>query len=305
MSSHFGLDKFNLLRHVSEVERGLACDCRCVVCREPLVARQGDVREHHFAHASNREPCRSDHESLLHRYAKQLIEMSGCVTVPMTEPVANHLGVVPGQPATQLCDFASVDVEISLGTVRPDLLVTTADGVVLAIEVAYSSFCTPDKVGEFRAQGLPVLEIDLSRFTPEQFDPHHVQFAVLHAIDTKTWLWPLEASAVPDAVPVIPLLPAPTPSPPPTIRKPAEIILISGRMVECRELDWGDLAIRAVSFDPDVVGMIKGVVKSFGGRYNSAYKNWIVPAWAKDRVKAELKRLANDLEIVVRQRPGR
>lgn len=303
MSSHFGLDKFNLLRHVSEVERGLACDCRCVVCQEPLVARQGDVREHHFAHASNREPCVSNHESLLHHYAKQLIEMAGYITVPMPQAVATHLGVDPAVPVMRLSRFSSIEAEVSLGPVRPDLLVTTAEGVTFAIEVAYSSFCDLVKIGEFRAQGLPVLEIDLSRFTPEQFDADDVQHAVLNAIDQKSWLWPNREPELPEPVSIIPMPPDCAAESLPKIRKPAEIIRISGRMVECRELDWGDLAIRTVSFDPDVVGIVKGVAKSFNGRYNPKFKNWIVPKWAIDLAKAELHKRANDLEIVVRQKP--
>src|SRR5689334_2245057 len=38
------------LVHISEVPRGKACKCMCVSCDAPLVARQGDIRAHHFAH---------------------------------------------------------------------------------------------------------------------------------------------------------------------------------------------------------------------------------------------------------------
>ena len=92
MSSLFGLDQSNRLLFVSEVPRGLACQCRCVVCNESLIARQGEVREHHFAHASGREPCDVSHESLLHRYAKQVIQAAGGWTVPVDRWVAEMLG---------------------------------------------------------------------------------------------------------------------------------------------------------------------------------------------------------------------
>lgn len=303
MSSHFGLDKFNLLRHVSEVDRGIACECRCVVCNEALVARQGEVREHHFAHASNREACASSHESLLHRYAKQLIEMAGYVTVPMSEGVAGHLGVDAAMPVMRLSRFSAIEAEVSLGPVRPDLLITTTDGVCFAIEIAYSSFCDSTKISEFQSQGVPVLEIDLSCFTPEDFDPADVQYAVLNAIEKKSWLWPGNEPEF--AIPASPIQPVLDGASQLTRKnkKPEEIILISGRMVQLRELDWGDLAIRSVSFDPDVISIVRTVAKSYNGYYNPKFRNWIVPKWAVAMAKADLQRRASELEIVVRQKP--
>ena len=34
---------------VDEVERGLACNCKCPSCDGRLVARKADVNAHHFA----------------------------------------------------------------------------------------------------------------------------------------------------------------------------------------------------------------------------------------------------------------
>lgn len=71
MLALFAVHSSNRFIHVTEAERGLACDCRCAACGEPVIARQGDVREHHFAHTSNDEPCASSYESDLHRFAKR------------------------------------------------------------------------------------------------------------------------------------------------------------------------------------------------------------------------------------------
>jgi ssDNA-binding Zn-finger/Zn-ribbon topoisomerase 1 len=38
---------------VESVKSGLACDCVCAACGRPMEARKGDIRRHHFAHASN------------------------------------------------------------------------------------------------------------------------------------------------------------------------------------------------------------------------------------------------------------
>lgn len=43
---------------VDEVERGLACNCKCPSCDGRLVARKADVNAHHFAHhTASKEAC--------------------------------------------------------------------------------------------------------------------------------------------------------------------------------------------------------------------------------------------------------
>jgi competence protein CoiA len=92
MLSLFALHESNRFVHVSEVERGLACDCRCAVCGEPVIARQGELREHHFAHSSNAEPCASYYESDLHRFAKRVIIEARGLVVPVTPAASQALG---------------------------------------------------------------------------------------------------------------------------------------------------------------------------------------------------------------------
>lgn len=55
--SDFGLIPFGLrlsdeqLVDVSEVDRGKKCGCICPSCRTPLLAKKGEIKEWHFAHA--------------------------------------------------------------------------------------------------------------------------------------------------------------------------------------------------------------------------------------------------------------
>jgi competence protein CoiA len=295
MSSLFGLNEFNHLVYVSEVERGLACQCRCVVCAEPLVARQGNVRGHHFAHASNREPCHSSHESLLHRYAKQLIVQSGGLVVPMTSAVAHCLGLDAPDATHTLQATGSVEEEVWLGGIRPDLMLTTEGGVQIAIEIAYSSFCDLTKMAAFEEYKLPALEIDLSCFTPEHFDPEAVRLAVVQSINQKTWVWPIEMPQNLDFQPV----PEPTSpaAPKEKQRLPEEIITISGRWVSVKEFPSGDIAVKVVAFDPDVVSLVRTIAKSYGGRYNPQYKTWNVPRWSAQMVRRQLRDKAESLSI--------
>ena len=307
MSSLFGLDPVGRFVFVSEVPRGLACQCRCVVCSEPLIARQGAVREHHFAHASGREPCEVSHESLLHRYAKQVIEEAGGLTVPINPTVAEHLGLDGASaPGTQL-DLQRIDVERSVQAVRPDLLGHTDSGLAVAIEVAYSSFCDLLKVDEFARLGLPALEIDLRAFSPERFEPEAVRVAVLHDLHAKVWLWPkppaeLEPgpeSAHPSA-PGVSVADAVIDATRP--RLPEEIVTISGRWVSIKEFPSGDLAVKVITYDPDVVSMVKTIAKDNYARYSPKWRSWNVPRWRAEAVRVALRAKAQSVSIVLQDR---
>lgn len=301
MSSVFGLNEFNQLIHVSEVERGLACRCRCVKCQEPLVARQGQVRGHHFAHASNREACESNHETLLHGYAKRLIVEARGLVVPMTAAAAAALGVSDSHSLNILHAQGEVKEEVYLGDIRPDILVTADSGVVVAIEVAYSSFCDVVKTAAFAARGMPALEIDLSSFTPDTFDPTLVKEAVISSVDGKRWVWPTELPAE-QAIPITPTAPQPAPA---QARLPQEKIDFSGRWVFIRQLPSGDIAVRVGAWDPDLVPLVCSVCKAHAGEYNPRYKTWNVPRRWATTVRARLQREAERFQIIMTPRENR
>lgn len=302
MSSVFGLNECNELVHVSEVARGLSCQCHCVACNEPLVARQGAVRGHHFAHASNREACESSFESLLHRYAKQLVVHARGLVAPVTASAPLVLGWGTDERERLLHASAEVQEEVNLGAVRPDLLLTTDDGVMVAIEIAYSSFCDDQKVQQFEAMSLPALEIDLSDFSPENFEPAVVRHAVIGALNHKRWVWPFEVARTVELV--AQSTTAPTPMPPvpekaQPMRLPEEIISFDGRWVSIKQFPSGDIAVKVVSWDPDLVSMVRSIAKAHNGRYNARYKTWNVPRWGARMVRAELRRRSNSIQITV------
>ncbi|UCU95215.1 hypothetical protein [Hydrogenophaga taeniospiralis] len=294
MSSVFGLNEFNQLVHVSEVTRGLACRCRCVQCREPIMARRGPVRGHHFAHASNLEACDSNHETLLHWYAKRLIVEAGVLVTPMTPEVADFLGLAESSGARMLRAMGTVQEEVHLGDIRPDLLVVTDDGIQVAIEVAFSSFCDATKAAAFEFKGLPALEIDLSGFSPEAFDPEAVRRAVIESVLLKRWVWPSAPSVSPFAT-----RSAQVASPPAVAKTylPEEKISFSGRWVSVRQFPSGDIAVKVVAWDPDLVSLVRSVAKAHGGRFNPQYKTWNIPRWAARTVRAKLNDKAQGLSI--------
>lgn len=125
------------LVHVSEVDRGEDCGCRCVACNALLVARKGSIREHHFSHASNEAKCAE--ETVLHRLGKRLLR----------ERIERHLKAVEplllewyctecdsSHEVNLLKKAAHVHEEYTLGTARADLMLESAQSKpYVAIEV--------------------------------------------------------------------------------------------------------------------------------------------------------------------------
>lgn len=67
-------DRSGILRFVSEVPRGAASNCFCPTCGAPLIARQGQEKEWHFAHTFGERPeCTVGALNLLRRLAKEYL----------------------------------------------------------------------------------------------------------------------------------------------------------------------------------------------------------------------------------------
>jgi hypothetical protein len=151
--------------HVSEVPRGLDCGCVCARCRDVLVARKGDFREHHFAHYSNSD-CSGAAESLLHRLAKELLLNAKSIALPAYSYRAKSKRF--GAPvsitreifaANRVC-ISSVAVEQSLGPNVPDLLLRS-DEKDLILEIAVSHRVDRAKLRHIRRMKIPALELSL------------------------------------------------------------------------------------------------------------------------------------------------
>jgi competence protein CoiA len=199
--------------------------------------------------------------------------------------------------------LSGIDVEKSVQDVRPDLLGHTDEGLLVAIELAYSCFCEMSKVDQFARLGLPALEIDLRAFTPEEFDPGAVRAAVLNDVSTKSWLWPTPPAMETPPAPVAPFAPPTLVTvEAPRARLPEEIVTISGRWVSIKTFLSGDLAVKVVTYDPDVVSLVKSIAKANYGRYSPKWKSWNVPRWRADIVRAELRAKSGSVSIVLQDR---
>ncbi|PWV62226.1 hypothetical protein [Plasticicumulans acidivorans] len=195
----WGLGEDGRLHFIEDVERGLACACRCTQCSARLVARNGGrERAHHFAHYQV-GVCIGAAESALHRLAKQIIAEAMRLRLPelrLSELQQTKMMAVAEQVLWPSRMFAahSVDVECSYAGCVPDLLLRDASGEWLVVEIAVTHFATEEKTARLKSADVMSLQIDLSRLD-RQISRKDLTEILIDGVEYKSWLHhPHEAS---------------------------------------------------------------------------------------------------------------
>lgn len=103
-------DAVGRTRFVGEVPRGAACGCFCPVCAAPLVAKQGEALEWHFAHegGTERPECRAGATNLLRRLVLEELERGGLDTLPLYS--VPH--PVPGRALIEWAPHSAGELEV-------------------------------------------------------------------------------------------------------------------------------------------------------------------------------------------------
>ena len=71
--------KMICIADLSTNERGLKCNCKCVACEAPLIARMGNVNEHHFAHSEKLCAEGQAYIQGMYQLAKEILDTSKCI----------------------------------------------------------------------------------------------------------------------------------------------------------------------------------------------------------------------------------
>ena len=149
------------------VPNGLGCGCICAECGLPLIARQGPIKEWHFAHASSSD-CSGAVETAIHYMAKQMIMERQAIYVP-ARIIERHIGGITWQTELKeevqpegLVELRECRKETKIDTRQPDISAILPSGLPIAIEVAFSHFCDEEKINWFKNRNLTTLEIDIS-----------------------------------------------------------------------------------------------------------------------------------------------
>ncbi len=294
----FALDKDGQVRSVDEVDRGLACECICPACGEQVLARQGEVREWHFAHASGAD-CAAGAESALHLAAKQvLLDRMGMalpaisVAESMTLP-DGRIGRGSASRNEVWVDFSSVQVEQPIGSIKPDV-VAIVGKTMLFVEIAVTHFIDADKQSVIDQLGVPTVEVDLSEFVRGKLSWDGVLNVVVDGVTHKHWRHGLNQQTLVEKAKQAALsdaLAQPLPGLTLPVRATSSRIRfwINGHMLDVIELPFG-LALWS-PFDASFNEWIKSLVRMLGGRYQPRFKNWLVPLGAKALLLQELAKV--------------
>jgi competence protein CoiA len=291
----FAVNKGGEICFVEDVARGMACECYCPDCKESVVARQGEIRGWHFAHASGSE-CIGSGETALHLAAKQIIINEKGIMVPEVSVAVEHklpdgrLGLGTVTRPEMWIDFLKVDTEINFGEIRPDVVAYLNDGLMF-IEIAVTHYIDEQKAAAINNLSVPTLEIDLSELINTRLDWESLKALLIDALYNKIWISPLgqtllEAEAMQLAINDALSKNIQTQNLG-NRKKPVKYkYSINSKTVYLTEHSY---SVR-VWIQPvmSVVNVVKPILKDLGGSYKKYTNDWWFPPEAKADLHEEL-----------------
>lgn len=268
MTMYIALDGNKKLVDIKDAERGLACQCTCFECGETVIARKGEIKEHHFAHASNKESCTINPESVLHKYAKEVIIESMGLMLPALPNSDNEAA---------WWTFEKILPEFSLGLIRPDL-VGYFDGKPILIEIAVTHFIDAEKLKRIEVFKSKCIEIDLSSVlkTNISIPSPEAKKEILENLNNRKWVYPFPLTQnIQDNVP--------TDNSNLSLEKSKMVqttpkwqdykFTIKGIFVNVRKFDSGMISVNS-TYNPEIITMFKEWKREGRGSFNPKYKSW-------------------------------
>lgn len=181
------------LVHVSEVRRGLGCDCTCVMCGNKLIARKGQQRRHHFAHKTETN-CLGSAETALHLVSKELIAELSSIALPpynFTKTKKTKSGaVVSHQQLIAKGGEARITAAVVESTCNgfvPDVILDCGHKKLI-IEIAVTHKVDRDKMRHIRKHDLPTIEIHLD-LTDALLTRDELRIKLRDDISSRKWLF--------------------------------------------------------------------------------------------------------------------
>ena len=198
--------------HISQLtaqEKGLRCKCFCPQCGNPLQAKMGTKRAHHFAHDANCD-SRATNQTAIHMLAKEIISSNSSVCLPPVLVYLSELGFTAQEllgyetllpeyleyapAAIAICN--SITLEKRFGSIVPDISISV-NGQTIFVEIAVSHFADDKKLQNIVSLGIPTFEIDLSGLLSfEHFSNDELAQILLRPVARKWLLIPNKTEAM-------------------------------------------------------------------------------------------------------------
>lgn len=153
------------LKHISEVENGLECNCVCPNCKYPLVAKNNikNKKVGHFAHHSGKE-CEGAIETALHLLAKAILFKTKKLTTPKYHFDYNPNNDYSVFKACQQLTFEKIilekPIDINGEKIIPDAICEINNKQIF-IEFANTHFIDDNKKSKLKKLDIACIEIDL------------------------------------------------------------------------------------------------------------------------------------------------
>lgn len=181
----FGLRDKQLL-HISEVDKGLKCNCICPFCSSSLVARKGDKTSHHFVHKNNME-CSESTDVAFHMAARDFFRKNKKIVLP---PV--HFNINQNSKPLKLRDteefiIDDVTLENKLEDKIPEVILYIKEHQLLVLVTVTGNI---DKVKAKRIfkLGIPTIGINLSKIN-KNTSLDELEKIIIYDTDNKEWLY--------------------------------------------------------------------------------------------------------------------
>lgn len=172
---------------IENVESGLKCGCICPSCGEPLVAKKGSKRMHHFSHYSGHN-CEYGYETSLHLAAKEILSTANRIMLP-----AVYIQFPNSPKAPELyCEskeisIERVELEKRFQDVIPDVVIY-AGGKQLFLEVYVTHTIDDIKLKKLKQADISTIEIDLSK-KEHSISLEELRSILLDNSEEKKWVY--------------------------------------------------------------------------------------------------------------------
>ena len=177
-----GINKNGEVVYIDDAVNGLACDCICPGCRQPLVAKNnGKINEHHFAHKSKDFDCEHGYQSALHYMAKDFFLEHKELIFIKNEKIEKY-------------PIDDVQIEQRLDNIIPDILVT-CDGKQFIVEIYVTHAVDDEKKAKIKTMMISAIEIDISHLKDEMIDKENLQQAITNP-ENYSWVYDADEELV-------------------------------------------------------------------------------------------------------------